>query len=140
MEVFKKIVVYSSILCFVVFANLQALDQRWSEEEESLWKVETQYWEYWIKQDVEGIMSLIHKDFIGWPSSSEMPSDKKAARKFVKRLLAQAKLSAFELRPAAIKIQAMWLLFSFHKKYLSNEPCNIFRIIRVLFIWNINPS
>jgi len=104
MEVFKKIVVYSSILCFVVFANLQALDQRWSEEEESLWKVETQYWEYWIKQDVEGIMSLIHKDFIGWPSSSEMPSDKKAARKFVKRLLAQAKLSAFELRPAAIKI------------------------------------
>jgi len=33
MEFFKKVVVYSGIFCFVVFGSLQALDQRWSEED-----------------------------------------------------------------------------------------------------------
>jgi len=104
MKLFKKIIVYSSIFCLGVFWSFQVLGQTWAEEEESVWKMEEKYWEYWIKRDIEGLMTLIHKDFIGWPSSSEMPSDKEDGRKFVKKFLAQTKLFTFELKPAAIKI------------------------------------
>jgi len=104
MKPFKKIIVYSGILCFGVIGNLQVLGQTWSEEEEGVWKIEEKYWEYWIKGDIEGLMTLIHKDFVGWPSSSKMPRDRKAAREFVEKFLAQTKLFAFEIKPASIKI------------------------------------
>jgi ketosteroid isomerase-like protein len=104
MKLFKKIIVFSGIFCFGVLGNLQVLGQTWLEEEEGVWKIEEKYWEFWIKGNIEGLMTLIHKDFVGWPSSSKMPSDRKAAREFVEKFLAQTKLFAFEIKPAAIKI------------------------------------
>lgn len=100
----KEIIVASIILWLGVFSNLQAFGQEWRELENEVWKIEERYWTYWIESDIESLMTLLHKDFIGWPSSSKMPSDKKAARAFVENLLSQTKLIAFELKPAVIKI------------------------------------
>ena len=72
--------------------------------ENRIWQLEESYWELWIKGDITAYLSLLHKDFIGWPSSNEKPSDKNASREFVLNYLEQTKPFAFEIKPAAIKI------------------------------------
>lgn len=100
----KQIIVISIVLGFGLFGNLEALNQAHKNAEGTIWELEEQYWNYWVKEDMEGYMSLLHEDFMGWASSLETPGDKKAARKFVQNFWSQIKLSAFEIKPCAIKI------------------------------------
>ncbi len=72
--------------------------------EKKIWQLEEQYWEYWVEGDIDGYMSLLHEDFLGWPSSSVSPADKRAARKFVENYLSQSKPIAFGIKSGAIRV------------------------------------
>ena len=104
MKFYQQIIIISIVIGLGLFNYLDALDQKGLDPEREVWQLEERYWEYWIQKDIEGYMSLLHEDFIGWPSSLEMPGDKKAARQFVQNFWTQIKLFAFEMKPAAIKI------------------------------------
>lgn len=100
-------------LCFLLFMVLIVMgslflrgapNQNQLELEKQIWQLEESYWEYWIKGDFEGYLSLLHEGFIGWPSSAEKPRDKKAARKFVQDYVAQTKPFSFEIQPAGISV------------------------------------
>jgi len=104
MKSLKQIIIVSFFIGFGLFNSLGALNQEYPDVEKEIWQVEERYWECWIKGDIEGYMSLLHEDFIGWPSSLEMPGDKTAAREFVQNFWTQIKLFAFEMKPAGIKI------------------------------------
>jgi len=72
--------------------------------ETKIWQLEEQYWEYWVKGDIDGYLALLHEDFLGWPSSSVSPADKRAAREFVENYLSQTKPIAFGIKSGAIRI------------------------------------
>jgi len=63
----KQIILISIVIGFGLFNNLGAIIQAYSDEEKKVWQLEEKYWEYWIKKDIEGYLSLLHEDFLGWP-------------------------------------------------------------------------
>ncbi len=100
----KHIILISIVIGFGLFNNLGAINQASSDEEKKVWQFEEKYWEYWLKKDIEGYLSLLHENFLGWPSSLELPGDKKAAREFVQNFWTQIELFAFEMKPAGVTI------------------------------------
>jgi len=104
MDILKKLIVFSGVLSIGVFCNLPALSGDWSEAEKEVWQLEEQYWECWKNGDIEEIMALYHRDFVGWPSSSKEPVNKESGREFLEELLSRTKFVAVELKPHAIKI------------------------------------
>jgi hypothetical protein len=104
MKTHIRLIFISVVIGFGFLCIQGAPSQKRIDLEKRIWQLEESYWEYWIKGDIEDYMFLLHKDFIGWPSSDEKPSDKKAAREFVQNYLAQTKPFAFEIQPAAIRI------------------------------------
>jgi len=100
----KHIIIISIVIGFGLINNLSSINQEYSDAEKKVWQLEERYWEYWINKDIEGYLSLLHEDFLGWASSLELPGDKKASREFVQKFWTQIKLFAFEMKPTAIKI------------------------------------
>jgi len=104
MKSVRQIIIISIVIGFGFLSNLDALDREQKNDEATIWELEERYWDCWIKEDMEGYMSLLHEDFMGWASSLETPGDKKAAREFVQNFWSQIKLFAFEMKPCTIKI------------------------------------
>jgi hypothetical protein len=72
--------------------------------ETKIWQLEEQYWEYWVKGDIDGYLALLHEDFLGWPSSLISPAGKRTAREFVENYLAQTKPIAFGIKSGAMSV------------------------------------
>jgi hypothetical protein len=127
----REIILISIVIGFVLFSNLDALNREQKNVEAAIWELEEHYWNCWIKEDMEGYMSLLHEDFMGWASSLETPGDKKAAREFVQNFWSQIKLFAFEMKPCAIKIvddTALVHYFLLWKDEDENQIGNSYRI------------
>jgi ketosteroid isomerase-like protein len=144
MRPLRQIIIISIVIGFGFLGNLDAFNQAHKNVEATIWGLEERYWNCWIKEDVEGYMSLLHEDFMGWASSLEMPGDKKAARKFVQNFLSQIKLFAFEMKPCAIKIiddTALVHYFLLLKDEDGNQIGNRYRIthtwLKQAGIWQI---
>ncbi len=75
-----------------------------SEAEQKIWEMEKNYWEFWIKGDIDGYMTIVHDDFIGWPASAKEPIEKEEGRDFVEKLLTQTKPINFDIKPLGISI------------------------------------
>jgi len=95
MKSVRQIIIISIVIGFGFLSNLDALDREQKNDEATIWELEERYWDCWIKEDMEGYMSLLHEDFMGWASSLETPGDKKAAREFVQNFWSQIKLFEF---------------------------------------------
>ncbi len=104
MRAYSRLIIISIITGFGFLSTQGSPNQKQLDLEKQIWELEEKYWEYWIKGDIEDYLSLLHEDFIGWPSSLEMPGDKNSAREFVQNYLAQTRPLAFEIKPAAIRI------------------------------------
>ena len=57
-------------------ANQRAA-QRFSSQQEKVWKEEQNYFRYLQAKDLQGFMSLWDENFLGWPDYSEVPLQKK---------------------------------------------------------------
>ena len=75
-----------------------------SSQEEKIWKLENKYFESWKQEDIEGIISIYHDNFVGWPTSSDLPAGKESARTFAEGTLDQLEIIEFAIDPQAIKI------------------------------------
>jgi len=104
MKNYIRLFVILIVIGFGFLCTQGVQNQRHLDLESQIWQIEESYWELWIKGDIESYLSLLHEDFIGWPSSNEKPSDKNASREFVLNYLDQTKPFSFEIKPAAIKI------------------------------------
>lgn len=139
-----QIIILSIVIGFGFFGNLDALNQAQKNDEAAIWKLEEHYWNCWIKKDIEGYMSLLHEDFMGWASSLETPGDKEAAREFVQNFWSQIQLFAIEMKPCAIKIVddvALVHYFLLLKDEDGNQMGNSYRITHTWLkqgrIWQI---
>ncbi len=59
-------------LFLTLFLGSLAIAQQ-TPEEQAVWKLEHQYWEYVKTADLTGYRSLWHEQFVGWPMMSAKP-------------------------------------------------------------------
>jgi hypothetical protein len=114
-----------------VINSVEAGDGAEAEIEKHIWQLEEKYWQYWVDGDIEGYMSLLHDDFLGWPSSLEAPGDKTAAREFVINYLAQVKPIAFGIESGAMSVASNTAIVHYaliSKDEQGNQVGDAFRI------------
>jgi ketosteroid isomerase-like protein len=131
MKPIKRLIIILSIFCLGVFCNFLTFSQEWSDKELEVWAMEKKYWEFWINGDIEGYMTVVHDDFIGWPASSAEPMNKEEGRDFVEKLLTQTKPIDFDIKPTGISIidnTAIVHYFLIWKDAEGNEVGNPYRI------------
>jgi len=61
------------LMSFLALVCTTAYAQDSRKDEETLWKLEHDYWRYVEANDLAAYSNLWHKDFLGWPSISAAP-------------------------------------------------------------------
>jgi ketosteroid isomerase-like protein len=55
-------------------------------EEEEIWTLEEAYFTRLYKADYEGVLAIVHSQFLGWPGAAPQPLDKEESARFMKKL------------------------------------------------------
>ena len=72
------------ILIVGVLWGVQAFGNDLSSTQKEIWEMERAYWKLWRKRDLDGLMALHHKDYVGWTFPSEKPVNKASYRDLLK--------------------------------------------------------
>jgi ketosteroid isomerase-like protein len=75
------------------------------DAEQTLWKLEHQYWRYVEANDLQSYLGQWHEDFLGWPSVSAAPVHKDHITDWITSQTSKGlAFKPGELRPAAIQV------------------------------------
>jgi ketosteroid isomerase-like protein len=73
--------------------------------EEEIWALEEAYFANLYKADYEGVLALVHSQFLGWPgSSAPQPIDKEGSARFMKQLVTKPTPCTFKIERAGIRL------------------------------------
>jgi hypothetical protein len=81
-----------------------SFSQELSSEEKEAWKLVKTMADFWAERNLEGYMSCLHENFVGWFHDDPMPLDKNSLQKFEKHWLSTSKIHVYEDKPVSIKI------------------------------------
>jgi ketosteroid isomerase-like protein len=99
---FKPIVLI--IVIIMIFTGSSISAQEWSDEQMEVWKQVESYWELFTNKDLEGFMSYVHSNYIGWGYNDQLPRDKSSFEKWIKYDIKNYSADIYEITPAAISI------------------------------------
>ena len=57
--------------------------------EEEIWKLEDAYFTNLYRANYEGVLALVHSQFLGWPGNLQKPIGREESAQFMKRLIPQ---------------------------------------------------
>lgn len=86
---FTRIVAAFAVLFFVS----PAFAEEMNADEKAVWALEEAYFDYVMKKDIKGYLSLWDERFVGWPSSAEKPVMKEYIAGWIRRINADTKHS-----------------------------------------------
>lgn len=75
-----------------------------NEAEQEIWALEEAYMSAFENARHDEIVALLHRDFLGWPGESEMPTDKNQAARHLKDIFPESLELSFELHRSAIRV------------------------------------
>jgi len=104
MKYIIRIIIKATIISLFVFSSTSLFAQKWSKEQNEIWKNVEAYTGLWAKGDVKGIMEYFHDDFIGWGSDTPLPNNKSSREKAMIYYFPRTEVLFYELSPAAINI------------------------------------
>jgi ketosteroid isomerase-like protein len=78
--------------------------QEWSAAQKEVWKSVETYWELGAKGDLDGFMSYVADDYLGWSTSSAMPGTKADVRKWTAHDFKTNQTVLQTLKPVGIAI------------------------------------
>ncbi|MEJ2583206.1 MAG: hypothetical protein P8127_16500, partial [Acidobacteriota bacterium] len=81
-----------------------ATGQENAEVEEQIWALEEAYMSAFENAQHGEIVALLHRNFLGWPRESDMPTDKKVAAQFLKQNFSVPLELSFDLSRAGIRV------------------------------------
>ena len=93
-----------SLFVFLLVVNTSVYAQEWSGEQKEVWKSHQKMTDSWAKRDLDGYMSCLHENFIGWYNEDPLPIDKKSLRYWEEHWLSTSKILRNELKPVSIKV------------------------------------
>jgi hypothetical protein len=98
------------ILAFVLFSNSQAYsvaadtDNRRDPVEGEIWSLEETYFANLYKANYEGVLALVHSQFLGWPGALPQPIDRAESARFMKQLVPKPTSCTFRIERAGIRL------------------------------------
>ena len=98
----KKLVLLFSIVILVT--STSAICQEWSTEQKEALEIVQKMDEFWANRNLDGYMSCLHENFIGWFNEDPLPIDKNSLRNWEEHWLSTAKILRYESKPVSINI------------------------------------
>jgi len=87
---------------FLLTASASAVE--FDAEQKAVWQVEETYWRVVASGNPEGYSALFHKDFIGWPCTSETPKGTTNSATWVEEIRDNNWTLNYQLRPEAVHL------------------------------------
>ena len=106
----NKVLLWSIILVFILFPCLQAYStttekgNRRSTVEEDIWALEEAYFTNLYKANYEGVLALVHDQFLGWPGAVPQPITKEESARFMKQLVPKPTSCTIRIERAGIRV------------------------------------
>ncbi len=107
MKTFRQVLLAISLIPFLclTFCSSARTEERPSDSEQALWKLEHSYWQYVHDDNLNEYRSLWHKGFLGWPSVSTTPVRKDHITDWITSQTSKnLSLNVQEFKPAAIQV------------------------------------
>jgi hypothetical protein len=109
-----------------------------SKNEQTLWKLEQDYFRYVEDNNLQGYLGLWNKDFLGWPSVNAAPVQKDHITDWITAQTSKGlAFKSIELKPAAIQITGdvgvtcYWITF----KWIDKNGSGATRLLRITHTW-----
>ena len=106
----NKVLLSVAILTFLLVSYSQTYsatadtDKRRDVVEEEIWALEGAYFTNLYKADYEGVLALVHGQFLGWPGAVPQPIDKEESARFMKQLVPKPTSCTFKIERAGIRL------------------------------------
>jgi hypothetical protein len=72
--------------------------------EEEIWALEEVYFTNLYKANYEGVLALVHSQFLGWPGAAPQPIDKEESTRFMKKLIPRPTSCTLKIDRAGIQV------------------------------------
>lgn len=102
---------WTIILAVILFLYSQVYsakadtDNRNDILEEKIWVLEEAYFTNLYKADYEGVLAIVHSQFLGWPGSSvPQPINKEESARFMKQLIPKPMSCTIKIERAGIRL------------------------------------
>ena len=80
------------------------MDKRRDMVEEEIWALEEVYFTNLYKANYEGVLALVHSQFLGWPGAAPQPIDKEESTRFMKKLIPRPTSCTLKIDRAGIQV------------------------------------
>jgi len=98
----KKLVLL--LFCVILGLGTSAFGQEWTAEQKEAWGIVEKMTKSWANRDLDGYMSCLHENFIGWFNEDPMPIDKKTLRNWEEYWLSSTKIHREQSTPVSINV------------------------------------
>ena len=72
--------------------------------DEEVWALETAYFTNLYKANYDGVLALVHKQFLGWPNALPLPIDGDASARFMRQLIPRPTSCAVTIERAGMQV------------------------------------
>lgn len=109
----KTILVVAAILSLLLIPAVSSA-QEWSAAQKEVWKNVEAYWALSEAGDLEGFMSYVHPEYIGWGYSSALPMSIESGKKFIEYSFKTMKSLVYGIQPAAIIVHGDFAIVHYY--------------------------
>ena len=101
--------------CVILVISTSVICQEWSAEQQEVWELSERMEKFWIERDLDGYMSCLHENFIGWYGEDPLPIDKKSLRNGESYNLSHQKIHIDKIKPVSITVTDNVAIVNFYK-------------------------
>jgi Calcium/calmodulin dependent protein kinase II association domain len=94
----------SSLLYSQAYSAAADSDKRGDKVKEEIWALEETYFANLYKADYEGVLALVHSQFLGWPGNVAQPIDRAGSSRFMKQLITKPTSCVFAIERGGIRV------------------------------------
>jgi hypothetical protein len=87
-----------------VYSATAGTDNRRDTVKEEIWALEEAYFANLYKADYEGVLAIVHSQFLGWPAAVAQPIDKDESARFMKQLVPKPTSCTFNIERSGIRL------------------------------------
>ena len=89
--------------------------QQWSTEQQEVWELSERMEKFWAERDLDGYMSCLHENFIGWYGDAPLPINKNSLRNSEDYNLIHQKIHIDEIKPVSITVTDNVAIVNYYK-------------------------
>ena len=104
MKTLKKPFIAVFLIMSIISWPAISSSQEWSSEQQEVLAVTEKMLDYWAERDLEGYMSCLHDNFMGWFGPDPFPNTKETLRETESQTLMNQKIHHYRFKPISVTI------------------------------------